>query len=104
MRTNKLYLFFRRLVAVAHWAAKEDQGTSESFPFTLLYSVHFLTACVKSPTTTLESLFPGTGLDPDAKAIVRATLDMIRKIQFKRSLVRPSTREGRKSKRPEAAF
>ena len=29
---------------------------------------------------------------------------MIRKIQFKRSLVRPSTREGRKSKRPEAAF
>jgi len=41
------------------------------------FSFSYLTNCIESPTKSLKSLLQGTGLDPNAKAIVQATRDMI---------------------------
>ena len=49
------------------------EARARGAPFTHLFSFSYFTNCIESPTKSLESLLQGTGVYPDAKAIVQAT-------------------------------
>jgi len=49
---------------------KKTKAQARGTAFTPVFSLSDFTNCVEKPTKSLESLLQGTGLDPDAKAII----------------------------------
>jgi len=53
---------------------KQQHELTAETPFTLLYSFHSYVQCIKTPASALRSLLQDSGLDTEAKDIVRAML------------------------------
>ena len=71
----------------------KNKAQAKNIPFTLSFSLNVLTKYVESPTKQIESLLRDKALDPDAKAIVRATRDLIHQICVEKNFWRKSERE-----------
>jgi len=77
IRANKqITTLFEDLPLTPSGLQKKAKAEGMGTPFTLFFSFNSFVHCVKSSTKTFTSLLQDTGLDPDAKVIVRATLNM----------------------------
>jgi len=86
IRANKqIETLFEGLPLSTKGKDAKNKAQGRRIPFTLLFSISVLIKYVESPTEQIESLLRDTALDPDAKAIVRATRDLLQQINAEKN-------------------
>ena len=69
-----LVTFLKGLPLSAAGIKKQQKALGMNIPFMLLFSFQSYVQCIKSPASAIASLLQDTGLDAEAKDIVRAML------------------------------